>query len=354
MPTAGAERLLDRLAKGQAPPVVVLLGADPYWRDLCRRKLLEALVPESMRDWAVTRFTADEASPSEVVGRAQMQPMLAPRQLLFVTEVEAWEKGSAEKGSPEKPKRKDPLAVLEGYFSDPAPFTVLVLEAVKLDQRTRFARLLGEHALVVELDVAGADPTRLALQLARERGLELDPGAAAALVEATAGRAARMAVELEKLACYAGESGRISAADVGALVVAEGSAQVWELAGLLAAGKRGPALELVDDLMSRGETAPKLVGALAWIYRKLVTAAEVPAGAAPWQAARQLGMRPEAASAAVEHAHRLSRAQLADSLMGLAEADDRLKSTGADDRGVMAFLMARLSRPVALRKGNKA
>lgn len=348
MPAAGAERLLDRLAKGQAPPLVVLLGADPYWRDLCRGKLLEALVPETMRGWAVTRFTADEASPAEVVGRAQMRPMLASRQLLFVAEVEAWEKESAEKS-----KGKNLLAVLEGYFSDPAPFTVLVLEAVKLDQRTRFARLLGEHALVVELDVAGADPVRLAVQLARERGLEPDPGAAAALVEATAGRAARMAVELEKLACYAGESGRISAADVGALVVAEGSAKVWELAGLLAAGQRGRVLELVDDLMSRGETAPRLVGALAWMYRKLVAAAEVPAGAAPWQAARQLGMRPEAARTAVEHAHRLSRAQLADSLMGLAEADYRLKSS-ADDRGVMAFLIARLSRPAGPDNGGKA
>jgi DNA polymerase-3 subunit delta len=340
MAAAGAERLLDRLAKGKAPEVVVLLGADPYWRDLCRRKLVEALVPESMRGWAVSRLSAEEADAVEVVAHAQMRPMMAPRQVLFAGDAEAWEKGSPD-------ELKETLGTLEKYFQDPAPFTVLVLEAEKLDQRTRFARLLGEHALVVALDIAGADPVRLAAQMAREQGIEMDGEAATALAEATAGRAARMATEIEKLACYAGPEGRISSADVRALVVAEGSAQVWELAGLLASGERGRALELVDELMRKGDTAPRLVGALAWMFRKLVTAAGLSAGANQWQAARQLGMRPDAARTAIEHAHRLSRAQLVDSLVALAEADNRLKSAVKDAHGVMEFLVARLSRPGA-------
>ncbi len=346
MPASGAERLLDQLAKGKAPAAVVLLGSDPYWRDLCRKKLVESIVPEEMRGWAVARLSAEESDAVEVAARAQMRPMMAPRQVFFVGDAEAWEKGSPN-------QLKETLGALEGYFADPAPFTVLVLEAEKLDQRTRFAKLLGEHALVVELDAPGADSSRLAAQMAHERGIEMDGQAVAALVEATAGRAARMATELDKLACYAGESSRISAADVRALVVTEGSAQVWELAGLLAANERGRALELVDELMRKGETAPRLVGALAWMYRKIVAASGLSAGASQWQAARQLGMRPEAARTAVEHAHRLSCAQLSDSLLALAEADSRLKSTGADDRGVMEFLVARLSRPAARWGGEK-
>jgi DNA polymerase-3 subunit delta len=340
MPAAAARALFEQLAKGKAPAVVLLLGSDPYWRDLCRRKLAEALVPESAREWATDRLSAEESDADDVVNRAQMRPMMAPRQLLFVGDAEAWEAGSEE-------KLKRTLAALTAYFENPAPFTVLVLEAEKLDQRTRFAKLLGEHALVVELEAVGADPAALAAEMARGLGVELDPAAARALVEATAGRAARMAIELEKLACYAGESRRISAADVRNLVVAEGAAEVWELADLLASGERGRALELVDELMRRGESAPGLVGALAWMFRKLVKASEVPAGSNPYQAARQLGMRPEAARIAVDHAHRLSREQLRDSLVALAEADDRLKSAGKDDRGVMAFLVARLSRPPA-------
>lgn len=341
MAASTAQRLFDRLGKGKAPPVVLLLGSDPYWRDLCRRKIEEAFVPASAREWALGRTSATEAEVSEVVGRAQMRPMLAPQQVLFVGEVERWEKGGED-------KVKKTIAALTAYLENPAPFTILVLEAEKLDQRTRFARLLSEHALVVDLDAAGANPTALAAEMARERGVELDAAASRALVQATAGRASRMAIELDKLACYAGDSRRISAADVRNLVVADGTAEVWELANLLASGERGRAFALVDDLLSRGESAPGLVGALAWMFRKLMAASELSAGTNKFQAARQLGMRPDSAETAVEHAHRLSRKQLRDSLVALAEADNRLKSAVKDDRAVMEFLLARLSRPASL------
>lgn len=337
MPATSAEKLLERLARGEAPAVVVLLGEEPYWRELCRKKLVEALVPEAERSWAVTRLSAGDEDAGKVVSRAALRPMLAARQILFVEDAEAWETGTDK-------EIKSTLEALEKYFDDPAPFSSLVLEARKLDQRTRLARLVADRACVVDLDAGGADPRRLAGRMAGELGIEMNAEATTALVEATAGRAARLAVELEKLACHAGETRRVTAADVRELVVAESQTEVWELARMLASGERRKAMETVDNLLRKGETAPRLIGALAWMYRKLVAAAELPPGATEWQAAKRLGMRPEAALTAAEHARRLSRAQLADALVALAEADDRLKSAVKDERGVMVFLMARLSR----------
>lgn len=346
MPASAADRLLAQLRKGNVPAALLLLGADPYWRGLCRQKLTEALVPEAAREWAVTRVSAEEVDAAEAVGMAQMRPMLSPRQLVFVEEAEAWEEGGEE-------ARKKHLAVLAAYLDDPAPFTTLVLEADKLDQRTRLARLLGQRALVVELDASGADPSRLATQMATELELEIEPEAAAALAEAVGASASAMANEVEKLACYVGPKGRITAGDVRKLVVSEGSADVWELAELLASGRRGRALELADELMRKGDSAPQLVGALAWMFRKLVAASDLPASANPWQAARQLGMRPDSARTAIEHARRIPRAQLRQALVALAEADDRLKSSRADDRGIMEFLLARLSRLDSERQGRE-
>lgn len=338
MAASPADRLLAGLEKGKAPAALLLLGTDSYWRDLCRRRLIESLVPEASREWAVTRISAEDADASEAVGLAQMRPMLVARQLLFVGDAEAWEQGSDQ-------ALKRNLAAIGDYLKDPAPFTVLVLEAGKLDQRTRLARLLNDHALVVDLGASGADPARLAAEMARERGVEMEPEASAALAAATAGSAARMATEVEKLACYVGQPGRrITGRDVGKLVVAEGSAEVWELAELLSSGKRGRALEVVDELLRKGESGPRLVGALAWMFRKLVVASELPASTKPWQAARQLGMRPDSAGTALDHARRIPRAQLRQALVALAEADNRLKSTGADDRAIIEFLLARLSR----------
>jgi DNA polymerase III subunit delta len=337
MPAAGPERLLEKLGKGKPPAAVVLLGEDAYWRELCRRKLIETLVPEAVRGWAVARVSAEESGMAEVIGRAQTRPMLAGHQLIFVEEAGAWEQGGDE-------AVKENLKALTAYFEDPAPFTTLVLEAGKFDQRTRLSRLLNEHALVVELGAPGADPARLAVEMAREQSVEIEPEAAAALAAATGGSAARMAVEVEKLACYAGERRAISAADVRELVVAEGAAEVWELADLLASRRRGAALELIDDLLRKGETGPRLVGALAYMFRKLLEASELPASANGWQAAQRLGMRPKSAETALAHARRIPRLQLRLALVLLAEADDRLKSAAADDRAIMEFLVAGLSR----------
>lgn len=337
MPAAAAQQLFEQLGKGKAPAAVVLLGSDSYWLRLCRRKLIEALVPETAREWAVTRVSAAEAEAIEVIGRAQLRPMLAALQLVFVGEAEAWEQGN-------EARLKENLEALDKYLDDPAPFTVLVFEAEKLDQRTRLARLLNERALVVELGAPGADMARLAIQMARDLGTEMEREAAEALAEATAGNAARMASEVEKLSCYAAQTGRITAGDVRELVVAEGPGEVWELAKLLASGERSRALELASDLVAKGDPAPQLVGALAWMFGKLVEASDLPASTNKWQAARRLGMRPDSAATAIEHARSIPREQLREALVALAEADDRLKSGGGSEPGIVEFLLARLSR----------
>lgn len=385
MPAASVRQLLDRLAQGKAPALIVLLGADSYWLELCRKKLIESLVPEGASDWAVTRLSAGEADLEEVLARAQMRPMLAPRQLVIVSEANLWERSeedrkakrravsadesgaesdsesgdSSEDGSSEpaskaratskadaKKASDRVVAALAAYLKDPAPFTVLVFEAEKLDQRTRFAHLLAEHGLTVPLEAAGANPAQLAMEMARGLGVALEPAAAVRLAEATAGRAARMSVELEKLACYAGERKTIAATDVAALVVEEGSSQVWEFADLFAAGERRRALELLDELMRRGETAPRLVGALAWMYRKLLIASELPRQVSQWEAAKALSINPQAALDAVTRARRFSPVRLRESLIALGEADDRVKSRAREVRATMEFLVARLTRPM--------
>ena len=50
MPGVSPEKLIERLASGKPIAAVVLLGTDPYLREMCRNKIIEACVPESARD----------------------------------------------------------------------------------------------------------------------------------------------------------------------------------------------------------------------------------------------------------------------------------------------------------------
>ena len=330
------EKLIERLAAGKPIPAIVLHGTDPYLRDMCRKGIVDACVPAAARDWALTRLSARESGWDEILQRAQTMPMLAPRQVTFVDGAESVEKLGDK-------AREQIISSLESYFASPPPFTVLVLEASSLDGRQKFFKLLSERALIVELTIGGESAAALALQMAKDLGVEIDRRAASLLAEILNSEPARIHIEIEKLAAYVQGKGTIQAADVEAIVVAARKNTVWQLGDMLADRKRGEALAFLDNLLREGEQPVGIIGALAWLYRKLIEARGLPAHAGGYQAARQLGMRPEAAEAAVRQAHRIPRKDLLAGLAALADADSQLKSSNPNPRALMEFLIARLT-----------
>jgi len=332
------EKLIERLTKGKSLPAVVLLGTDVYLRDMCRNKIVEACVPEGARDWAIARIPASAQGWEEILQRAQTMPMLAPRQVIIVEDAESIEKLGDK-------SREAIVEALEKYLDSPAPFTLLLLEAAALDGRQRFSKLLGEKAVIVELSIGDESAASLAGQMAKDLGVGIDREASALLADILNRQPARMRIELEKLAVYVQGRGAITSADVEALVVAARKNTVWQLADMLATRRRDAAFAFLDNLLREGEQPAGLVGALAWMYRKLIEARDLPAGSSGFQAARQLQMRPADAEAAIRNAHRLGKAELVAGLVALAEADNQLKSANPNPRALMEFLVARLTSP---------
>jgi DNA polymerase-3 subunit delta len=329
------DKLVGSLAQGKPVPAIVLLGTDSYLREMCRAKIVDACVPEAARAWAVVRLSARDAGWDEILQRAQMLPMLSPRQVIIVDGAESVEKLGDK-------ARDEILEALAKYFDSPAPFTTLLLEAGALDGRQRFSKLLHEKALVVELTIGGESAAALATQMAKDLGVEIDREATVLLAEILNGEPARIRIELEKIATYVQGRERVTSADVEALVVAARRNTVWQLTEMLASRRRQEALAFLDNLLREGEQPAGIVGALAWTYRKLIEARALPPHTPGFQAARQLGMRPDAAEAAVRQAHRIPKQELLASLTALAEADSQLKSANPNPRALMEFLFARL------------
>ena len=177
MPRVSTEQFASKLERGKPVPAILLLGDEPYLRDACRALLIERFVPEAARTWAISRFSADRGETQPAMDQAQTLPMLSPVQIVFLEEAEAIEK-LGEKS------RDEAVKALETYLDNPAPFTILVVEAAGLDQRMRLAKLLSDKSLVVEVSLsehAGeriAAATGLAKSLAKEQGIDFEPGAA--------------------------------------------------------------------------------------------------------------------------------------------------------------------------------
>jgi DNA polymerase-3 subunit delta len=304
--------------------------------------LIERFVPEAARTWAVSRYSADRGETQAALDQAQTMAMLSPQQIVFLEDVEAIEKFGEK-------NRDEAVAQLGAYLEDPAPFTVLVVEVTALDQRMKLGKLLAEKTLVVECglgerpeDRLGA-ATALARVIAKEEGVEFEKGAAEDLAEFVAADLMRLKTEIEKLTTYVAEKKRIARADVSALVISEKTTTVWELADLLASRQSKKAMEFLDRLLRDGEEPIQMLGAMAWMYRKLIEASEVRGVSNGYQAARALGMRPEQAELALQNARKISKPRLLAELHALRHADDRLKGSGAEPRTVMEFLVAQLT-----------
>jgi DNA polymerase-3 subunit delta len=344
MPQVDLQKVLARLAGGKPVAGILLYGDDAYLREVTRKALVEAVVPEGAREWGVSRFSLRDDELGRVLQQAQTLPMLAPRQVVFVEQLEELERL-------EEKAREKAVKAIEAYLEDAAPFTLLVFEAIKLDDRMRLSKMLGEKVMVVEAAVPAEGPARTAMvadlvtKMAGELGVVLEGEAASDLADLVNGELARARTELEKLASYVGERRRITPADVDLLVVSEKKYSIWELADMLASRQRDRALEFLSSVLREGEGPPAIVGALAWMYRKLIHAQDLPRGASKWDAMRQLGMREKAAQTALAQARRIPRAQLLAGLRALYDADSRLKSGTAEPGAVLEFLVGQLTAP---------
>lgn len=342
MARISANELLSRLEKGEPVPAILLLGEELYLRDSCRTLLIDRYVTEAARAWAVSRYSADRGETQAALDQAQTMAMLSPLQVVFLEDAEAIE-------SLGEKNRDAVVDLVTAYLDDPAPFTVLVVEATQLDQRMKWGKLLAEKALVVNCELGEnlnerqAAAVALARAMAKEQGVEFERGAGEDLAEFVAADLMRLKTEIEKLATFAAEKRQIRREDVSALVVSEKTTTVWELADMLATRQGKKALEFLDRLLREGEEPLQMLGAITWMYRKLVEASEVRGVSNGYQAARVLGMRPEQAELALQSARRIPKPRLLAGLGALQRADDRLKGGREDAHTVMEFLVTELT-----------
>ena len=342
MPIISAESLIARLTKGKAAASLLLLGKDAYLRDAFRERIVEASIEPAARSWALSRYSAEDGELPAALAQARTVPMLARRQVVIVTDLEAVEEMADE-------KREAETQNLAGYFADPAPFTVLVFEARELDQRTKFAKMLLEQMLVLSAELP-EDPherartaAMLAVQMARDQGSRIEDDAAEELADLCNCDLAAMQSEIAKLATYAGSGQPIRRTDVEALVVSEKKYSVWELAEVLATRERGRAFRFLANVLQQGEPPPALIGTMAWMYRKLIEAQQLSPHTPSYQVAGRLGMRVATAEMAMRNARKIPRRQLVEGLQALYDADSALKAGSTNDRAVMEFVLAQLT-----------
>jgi DNA polymerase-3 subunit delta len=187
----------------------------------------------------VEAYDASEAGPEAVVSGCNSYSLFGEGPFVLVKNLDAW--NAAQK------------AVIVDYLENPAPGADLVLLGKKLGARERLLAAVNKSGEVHDFEQpTGKALVRWLVDHVKKLGLDLPEDVAQNLIDRCAGDKIRLISETEKLALYVGE-GMATGEDVEALCPPDVQSNIFAFVDSLAAGDRGKALKLLEDLILTGE-----------------------------------------------------------------------------------------------------
>ena len=299
-------------------PVYLIYGSEPLLLERAEKRLRDRLAAVADLDFNMETFDGETASAEDVVNAANTMPFMSDRRLVIVRGVDRLDAAG--------------LETLAEYAKDPAPFTCLVLVAVKIAKNSKLYKAVAATGVTFEYTAPKRSeyPAEV-VKLMRARGKRMAPGAAEALVDLVGRDLRRLDVEADKLASYVGAATDVSVEDVCAVASASGSASVFELTDAVGERDAAKALRVVRRLLSSGESALGLQAMLTRHIRALIGARALAArGVPPDAMAPELGMAPWQARNAARQAMRFEPVELSAALRGLAAAEEEMKTSPTD------------------------
>lgn len=272
------DQLLAQLSRRPPEPVYLFLGPEAYQRGLCRRALIERTLPAEDRQSGFIRHDLQQTPLAAVLDDALSFSLFSPCRLLWVSSAEA----VLPRGRAASEDDKAAGELLARYLANPTPGVTLVFDSSRFgfegEDKARNERIRKFFsAIPAQVDFAPYKPPaarRLAGDLARRAGLDLDQETLDWLVDSLDFDAARIEVEIEKLRLRAGTGGKLTRQEIEALVPDARATTIFALVAALGRGRRAQSLELLDRLVREGEYLPLALSFLATQFRHALVAKE--------------------------------------------------------------------------------
>ena len=312
------------LARGEVAPLYALVGEEDLLRDSALFQLKQAVLGTDGDDINCNVFYGDESEGAQIVSCASEVAVFGARRLVIVKAAESLPARQSESLFP--------------YLKEPSDSSTVVFVASKLDGRLKFTQALMHASVVV--DCAPLKEAQLLPWLkdeARRAGVRIDDEALQMLKEVSGESLYSVRRELEKLASFVPAERSVTVKDVSTLRGTEPGVSVFDLTAAIGAKNRARALGIVARNLEAGEAPLRILGSLAWQYRRLWKVKEL---------IRQRGREQEASRILRMDPHRIrtflsqfTEAHLRAAMQACHELDGNLKGGSA---GRPSILLDRL------------
>ncbi|PKW20707.1 DNA polymerase III subunit delta [Flavobacterium lindanitolerans] len=181
-------KIVNDIKAGNIKPIYFLMGEEPYYIDKLTEYMEANLLSEDEKGFNQTVLYGRDVSVDDIVSTAKRYPMMAERQVVIVREAQELSRS---------------IDKLESYAENPMPTTVLVIayKYKTLDKRKKLTKFLDKTGLVYESKKLYENQVGdwLKRVLAGKK-LNIEPKAAAMLVDFLGTDLSKIANELDKLA----------------------------------------------------------------------------------------------------------------------------------------------------------
>lgn len=243
-------------------PVYVLYGSEDFMKWHLRKKIEREILGDVEPEYALTTFIGEELEFSTLQNELNSVSFFSEIRLVIVEQAEDF----IAKCRPQ----------LERYLKEPSSVGVLVLDAKTLPSNTNLYKKLPDEA-------------KLQCQTPKEPALvawcidwakstyqkKLERSAAQLLVHFVGTMMGLLDSELKKIADFIGARTEITVDDVNELAGKTRELSVFKVMDAIADGKSAEAIDIIVELLTRGESPIKLLAGLSFQLRRLAKVARL-------------------------------------------------------------------------------
>lgn len=260
-------------------PVYFLYGDEPFFIDELSELIAEHSLSGSERDFNFTLVYGKDTSIDEIKSMANKYPMMAERQVVIVREAQEL-------------KNLDKLTT---YMQQPVTSTVLVFcyKHKKVDKRTKFYKLLKDHAVVYRANKVSEKqiPQWIETYL-HDQGYGIQPKAAHLLTEYLGNDLKKVTNELEKLLLDDQVEKTINTTDIERNVGISKDYNIFELQNALGRKDVVTTTKIVNFYRAnvKDNPLPMLTASLFNYFSKLFSLVHKPAKVSKEEVAKTVGI----------------------------------------------------------------
>jgi DNA polymerase-3 subunit delta len=312
--------LQNILQPGPLPSLVLLFGPENYFIEEGVSAILDATVLPENRDFNLTRFHGRDLKAVEVIEQAKTFPVFADRRLVIIKNIH---EASGEQ-----------LDGLLDYVEDPAPETVLLLTAEKIDARRKFFQVLKKNGTIIEFKkIYENQLPSFVRDLAKSFDVSLTNGGLKLFCKRVGINLVEVQGELEKLKGYLGQRDIADEDDVAAIVSDTRIESVFELTDAIGRGDRSAALILLSRLLAEGQAPLMILSMMTRHFRQMWKIRELKAQKVPQnELSKRVGVSPYFIKGLMQQADRFATQHYRQVFNLFLATDLALKSSGSEPK----------------------